>query len=317
MNPFHAAIPVFFGLMLVEAIVLWRSHGRRVHGTDAAASLTMGIGHLVVDAPMKAVFAVCLAFMYQHRLVDLGDTTLLVGAVGFVVYDFLYYWWHRSHHEIRFFWAAHEPHHSSEHYNLSTALRQSWTTAFTVLPVACLMPLMGFEPVLVGAVIAANTLYQFWIHTETVGKLGPLEWVMNTPSHHRVHHGRNVQYMDRNHAGVFIVWDRLFGTFEPEEEEVCFGLATPLETYNPVRIAFNGYIGLARDLARVTTLHEAWMRTFGPPGWSPDGSTKTVKQLRAAWEDLSQAEPVELRPPEPVVWLAAMHEERALKRLRV
>jgi sterol desaturase/sphingolipid hydroxylase (fatty acid hydroxylase superfamily) len=185
-------------------------------------------------------------------------------------------------HDVRFLWAAHVNHHSSEFYNLSTALRQSWTTPFTGLPFYWPLALAGLDPVMILTLEAMNTLYQYWIHTELVGRIGPLEHVLNTASHHRVHHGTNVEYLDRNHAGIFIIWDKLFGTFEPEGAPVVYGLTKNIGTYRPVDIAFHEFRSMFADVRRATTWRDKLGYLFAPPGWSPDGSTMTSRQLRAA-----------------------------------
>jgi sterol desaturase/sphingolipid hydroxylase (fatty acid hydroxylase superfamily) len=200
----------------------------------------------------------------------------------FFAEDFVYYWWHRASHEVRLLWAAHENHHSSRHYNLSTALRQSWTTPFTTVPFYVFLPLLGFHPFMVATQVGVSLLYQFWLHTELVGRLGPFEWLFNTPSHHRVHHGTNLEYLDRNHGGILILWDRLFGTFEPERAPVRYGLTKNIDTFSPFRIAFHEWASMARQAWSGRGLREALGYVLLPPGWSPDGSTLTASQLRAA-----------------------------------
>ncbi|MCX5739849.1 MAG: sterol desaturase family protein, partial [Proteobacteria bacterium] len=195
--------------------------------------------------------------------------------------DFCYYWFHRLHHEVRFFWAAHVTHHSSQRYNLATALRQSWSP-MTALPFYAPLPLLGFDPLMLVTVHAINLLYQFWIHTELIDRLGPFEWVFNTPSHHRVHHASNPIYLDRNYAGILIIWDRLFGTFEPEREAPIYGLTKNISTYNPVRIAFHEWVAVMRDALRPNPLAVRIGYLVNPPGWSPDGSSLTAAQMRAA-----------------------------------
>jgi sterol desaturase/sphingolipid hydroxylase (fatty acid hydroxylase superfamily) len=211
-------------------------------------------------------------------LFDLGSGPL-VFAAALLADDFFYYWFHRLHHEVRFLWAAHVNHHSSRHFNLSTALRQSWTT-FTSPLFYLPLPLLGFDPLLVITVHSVNLLWQFWIHTELIGRLGPLEAVLNTPSHHRVHHGRNVQYLDRNHGGMLIVWDRLFGTFEQERERVDYGLTKNLESFSPWEIAFHEWRAMLRDARRAGSLGDALRTLLLPPGWSRDGRTRTARELR-------------------------------------
>jgi len=206
----------------------------------------------------------------------------------FVIDDFAYYVFHRSAHRVRWFWASHVIHHSSQHYNLSTALRQPWTS-FVSLGFLFRLPLffIGFPPALVFFCAALNLVYQFWIHTEVVKRLPwGLESVLNTPSHHRVHHGTNPRYLDRNYAGVFIVWDRWLGTFEPEhdDEPVRYGIVKNLPTFNPLWTATHEWVGIAKDVWNAPSWKARWMYVAGPPGWTPDGSRDTADVIRAAWE---------------------------------
>lgn len=224
------SIPLFFLLMGIE--LAWSAwSGRKVYRfNDFVANLGCGIGSQVVGAFTKTmVFAVYL-WVYDHGRLFTLENSVLTWIATFLLIDLLYYWFHRLSHEINFLWAAHIVHHQSEEYNLSVALRQSWWQGlfsfWFYIPVAVL----GVHPVTILTVGAFVTLYQFWIHTKALGKLGPVEWLFNTPSHHRVHHGSDPKYIDRNHAGTLIIWDRLFGTYQVEEEEPLYGITTPLGT---------------------------------------------------------------------------------------
>ena len=247
---------------------------------DTFASLGMGIGNVLISAATGLVTLASLSWIYQHRIVTLAGHWWAWIVLLFAE-DLCYYAFHRSHHEIRLLWAAHVNHHSSQRYNLSTALRQSWTTPLTGPIFWMPLALVGFSPFMVFTAQAWSLLYQFLLHTEGVRRLGPLEWIFNTPSHHRVHHGSNVAYLDRNHGGIFIVWDRLFGTFEKEREPVRFGLTTNIHTYTPARIAFHEFAAIGRDLRRARSVGEALGYALRAPGWSPDGSTQTARQLQA------------------------------------
>jgi sterol desaturase/sphingolipid hydroxylase (fatty acid hydroxylase superfamily) len=194
--------------------------------------------------------------------------------------DFCYYWFHRLHHEVRALWAAHVNHHSSTHYNLTTALRQSWTTPFTGFIFWVPLPLLGFPIEMILIQKSISLLYQYWLHTELIGKLDGFGVLFNTPSHHRVHHGRNPIYLDRNHAGIFIIWDKVFGTFEPEAEAVDYGLTKNIHTYNPVRIAFHEWSAMLRDAWNAETLRGRLGYLLMPPGWTEDGAGKTAPVLR-------------------------------------
>ncbi len=267
----YFSIPIFLVTMLVEA--LWARRALRegadirgYEGRDSAASLAMGLGNVGISAITKLGSLAAMTWIYQHRLFTLPTTVWWSWVLLFFAEDFCYYWFHRASHEVRLLWAAHVNHHSSKHYNLSTALRQSWTTPFTAPIFWWILPLLGFHPLAVLTQQAVSLLYQYWIHTEAIRTLGPLEWVFNTPSHHRVHHGKNPEYLDKNHAGILIVWDRLFGTFAPERARVEFGLTKDIETFHPFHIAFHEWAAMARDVRRSRSLREALGHVFGPPG---------------------------------------------------
>jgi len=206
--------------------------------------------------------------MWRFRLTDLG-TGWLGWTVAIIGWDFGYYWQHRCEHEVRLLWACHVNHHSSQHYNLSTALRQPWTPWTHVIfypPLA----LLGVRPWMILTAAGIDLIYQFWVHTEVIGRLPrPIEWVFNTPSHHRVHHGSNPEYLDRNYGGILIVFDRLFGTFEPEAAPVRYGLTKNISTFNPFRIAFHEYAAIGRDAAAARTWRDRLGYLLREPGWAP------------------------------------------------
>ncbi len=213
---------------------------------------------------------------WRRRLLpelDQGWGPLALAVVG---WDFIYYWNHRFMHESRYMWAVHVVHHSSERYNLSTALRQPVADAFgTSLPYG-LLCLFGISPELVMTARGVNLLYQYWIHTETIDRIGPPEAVLNTPSHHRVHHGSNRRYLDRNHGSILIIWDKIFGTFEPEGEPVVYGLTRNINTFDPGRIATHEYRDMLRDVARSTTWSERLSNVFRGPGWAKERAARAA-----------------------------------------
>jgi sterol desaturase/sphingolipid hydroxylase (fatty acid hydroxylase superfamily) len=277
------AVPAFVFLMILEAVVGTLMLQRNVHDNirDTAASLAMGVGSVFINLAWKVVVFGYFTWLHRHAWFDLGWGPLVwVGAI--LADDVCYYWFHRMSHQVRFLWAAHVNHHSSERYNLSTALRQPWTTPFTSFWFWTPMPLLGFDPMMILSVQSISLLYQFWIHTELIGKMGLFEKVFNTPSHHRVHHGSNLRYLDRNHAGILIVWDKLFGTFEEEDEPVVYGLTKNIHSYNPIEIAIHEWRDLIHDMKNANDWRELFGYALQPPGWSPDGSTLTADQLRAA-----------------------------------
>ncbi len=269
------ATPAFLLLMALEILWARKRAGERppfssegIAGyelRDTAASLAMGLGSLIVGIAAAFVRVPFFAWLYEHRVADLGAHPWSWLVLLFAE-DLCYYWFHRCHHEIRVLWAAHISHHSSQHYNLSTALRQPWATAFTGPIFWAPLPLLGFSPLMVLVAQSWSLIYQFWLHTEAVGKLGPLELVLNTPSHHRVHHGTNPEYLDKNHGGIFILWDRLFGTFAVEDRRVVYGITTNIQSFSPLHIVAHEFRAMARDLASARSLRELATAVLGRPG---------------------------------------------------
>jgi sterol desaturase/sphingolipid hydroxylase (fatty acid hydroxylase superfamily) len=241
-----------------------RSVWRKVAGSAAFAAIA-ATGATVAGTWASRTTAKKL---FEKRLLpDLG-TGPAATAAAILAWDFIYYWNHRFMHTSRYMWAVHVVHHSSERYNLSTALRQPVADSLGTFVPYGLMALLGIRPELVETARGVNLLYQFWIHTEVVPKLGPLEKVLNTPSHHRVHHGSNRQYLDRNHGSILIVWDRLFGTFEVEDEPVVYGLTKNIGTFNPITVATHEYVDIARDVAGSDTWSDRLSYVFRGPGWA-------------------------------------------------
>lgn len=276
------ALPVFALSMLLE---LWHARRRGADAVyesrDAWASIAMGLGSVVVGVPFKLAFVYLLTVLYEHRLFTIEPGVLGYVAL-FLAEDLCYYWSHRINHEVRLFWAAHVNHHSSTHYNLATAVRQSWTQPYLMWVFWLPLPLLGFAPHLIVLQMAISLIYQFFIHTQEVDRLGPLEWVLNTPSHHRVHHAVNVRYLDKNHGGILIIWDRLFGSFVAEraDDPPVYGITKNIETFNPLRIASHEWVALFGDVRRAPRLIDKLRYVFSPPGYSHDGSTLTSKQLQ-------------------------------------
>lgn len=294
-DPVELAVPGFILLMLAEMLfVRWKARGA-YEPRDTLTSLLLGTGSTVAGALSGGVILAMAYWLWQHRLFDIGFVWW-AWPLCFVLDDLAYFFSHWFMHRVRWGWASHVIHHSSQHYNLSTALRQTWTGFFSLtwtfrLPLF----LIGFHPAMVFFCVGINLIYQFWIHTEAVGRLPRwVEAVMNTPSHHRVHHATNPRYLDRNYAGVFIVWDRMFGTFEPErdDERPRYGIVKNLGTFNVVWAAFHEWIGIARDLRSAKNWCERWRYVAGPPGWSPDGSRDTAEAIKARWEAM-RAQPAE------------------------
>ena len=289
-NPVYWSIPGFVGLLLLELWVARRQQKRLHEGKDTLTSLGLGLGSLFAGILSAGLVATLSIWVYRFHLIDIGYAWWAF-VLCFLLDDLAYYAFHRSAHRVRWFWASHVVHHSSERYNLSTALRQTWT-GFFGLTFLIKLPLflIGFPPALVAFVAGLNLIYQFWIHTEAVGRLPRwFEAVMNTPSHHRVHHATNPRYLDRNYAGVFIVWDKLFGTFEGErdDERPRYGLVRDLGSFSLVWAAFHEWIGMARDVRAAPWRHKLGY-LWRPPGWSHDGSRETSETIRAKWADREQ-----------------------------
>lgn len=284
-NPVDYAVPAFVLLIVLE--MLWARYRapEKYEPKDTLTSLLFGFGSTVAGALTGATIFGLSVWLYQYRAVTI-PFAWWAWIVCFILDDFAYYVFHRAAHRVRWFWASHVNHHSSQHYNLSTALRQTWT-GFIAGSFLFRLPLMliGFHPAMVAFVGGINLIYQFWIHTEAIGRLPRwFEAVMNTPSHHRVHHATNPRYLDANYAGVFIVWDRMFGSFTPEvdDEPIRYGIVKQLGTFNLLWSVFHEWIGIAKDLWSAP-LSAKLGYLFGPPGWSHDGSRDTSDTIKARW----------------------------------
>ena len=293
-DPVTLATP-FFILAVILEMVLAR-FGRvkaNYEWRDARTSLLMGLGSTIAGVLTGGLAAAAILWVYKFHIFNIGMKDWRAWVAIFFLEDLAYYVFHRLAHERRVWWASHVNHHTSQHYNLTTALRQTWTggVALTWLPWLPLA-LLGFPPVMIAVEKGISLVYQFWIHTEAVGKLPkPIEAVFNTPSHHRVHHARNPRYLDRNFAGILIIWDRMFGTFEPERDEVPvrYGVVKNLGDFNLIRAAFHEWHAIGGDVRREP--RHALGYIFGPPGWSADGSRQTSTEIKAAWLKRTASQP--------------------------
>lgn len=271
-NPIVLSIPIFFLLIGIELVVERFSHRKLYRLPDSIANMSCGITSQLSGLFFGVIGVVAYVFLLRFALFDMK--ALLPGwaywLTLYLLVDLAYYWAHRMSHEVNLFWGGHVVHHQSEDYNLSVALRQSsfqtiWTFAFS-LPIA----VIGYRAEDFIYVSALNTLYQFWIHTETINKLGWLEYIFNTPSHHRVHHGRDPKYIDKNHAGSLIIWDKMFGTFQAEEEHPTYGITTPINSWNPIWANFSHYATMAKEMRRITRWSDKIKYMFRKPGWLPE-----------------------------------------------
>lgn len=278
------ALPLYLAAVLLEAWYSQRHHLARYRLSDTLASLSMLVASAVVELLPKLLAVI--AFIYLHEISPLRD---VVGrqwwawVLLFFLDDFTYYWFHRANHEVRLFWAGHVNHHSSQYMNFGTALRQGVGERLHKFLFWIWLPLLGFDPAMMITVISLNLFYQFWIHTRAIGKLHPwIEAVFNTPSHHRVHHGSNVRYLDRNHGGVLIIWDRLFDTFseERDDEPVIYGLTHNIESDNPWTVLSHEYRAIWRDLRSANSWGDRLRILLLAPGWSAQGPDKRAATLR-------------------------------------
>jgi sterol desaturase/sphingolipid hydroxylase (fatty acid hydroxylase superfamily) len=278
------SVPVY--AVVIGAEILYSYwHDKKYYSTKGTLSnVYLTLLNFSLDILIRGVCLGVLWYFYKFKFIEINKTVhpVLYWTVLLVAQDFLFYWLHRVDHYCRLFWAVHVTHHSSEEFNLTVGFRSSVFQPLYRFIYFIPLSLVGFDPLDVMFMYAATQIFGILIHTKTVGKLGILEWIMSTPSHHRVHHASNVKYLDKNMGMVFIIWDRLFGTFAKEEEEVVYGLTSNLKTYNPVNMVFHEWKNIFNDLRKKkVSLKAKCMYVFGPPGWSHDGSTKTSKQLRS------------------------------------
>lgn len=289
------AIPVFFAAIAIETIAVrvFKARGS-MDAKDDFVSIFLGLMSVVTNGAVAFLTVGMLFWAAQYRIATIPLTIVSVIAC-FVIDDLRYYLHHRIAHRIRWPWAMHVTHHSSTHFDFAVALRQGWTkhfsgTTFLKIPLV----LIGFDPVLVLFCGALNAIYQFFLHTETIDKLPRwYEAIFNTPSHHRVHHGKNPKYLDMNYAGTLIIWDKMFGTFTAEdpEDKPDYGLVRDLETLNPITIIFHEYWGIVKDVfGPGRTFKDRLMYIFAQPGWSHDGSRQTSLQIKAEAEAPTKAD---------------------------
>lgn len=270
--------PVFLACVALEAWHYARRGRREVYDwREVGHNAVLALSHQVADAAAWAGLIVLFRWVWQHRLLEIPLTAGAVFAL-WLLQDFFYYWFHRASHRIRWMWASHVVHHSSERLNLSTSFRQSLTYPISGMWLFWLpLAWIGFVPEHIVLCVAANLAFQFFVHTQAVGKLGWLEWVFNTPSTHRVHHARNPQYIDRNYAGVLVIWDRLFGTYVEEREPCEYGIVRQVRTGNPFVMMFHEWIDMFRDAARPGPL---WLRLKHL--WAPPEYVRSRERMPAA-----------------------------------
>jgi len=279
-NPIVLSIPIYFLLIGIELLIQQFSNKKMYRYNDAVTNISCGITQQLSGTFLKIFGIGIYQYIYENFAIFRIESNLLTIIALFILVDFFYYWAHRMSHEINLFWGSHVVHHQSEDYNFSVALRQSsfqtiWTSVFYI-PLA----VVGFNTLDFALMAALTTVYQFWIHTETIKKLGWLEYIFNTPSHHRVHHGRDPKYIDKNHAGVFIIWDKWFGTFQKEEEKPTYGITKPINSWNPIWANFDHYQNMLSEMKNMSFKNQV-KYLFKKPGWLPDelGGLRKVESI--------------------------------------
>jgi sterol desaturase/sphingolipid hydroxylase (fatty acid hydroxylase superfamily) len=276
-------VPVYAVVIGLEILYSYW-HDKKYYSTRGTlANIYLSVLNFSLDIVVRGLCLAVLWYFYQFRFVSIDKAVhpVLYWSVLLITQDFMFYWLHRVDHYCRFFWAVHVTHHSSEEFNLTVGFRSSVFQPLYRFIYFIPLSLVGFDPLDVMFMYAATQIFGILIHTKSVGKLGILEWFLSTPSHHRVHHASNVKYLDKNMGMILIIWDRLFGTFAEEEEEVVYGLTTNLESHHPVHLVFHEWKSIFKDISRKGLgLRDRFMYVFGPPGWSHDGSRKTSRQLR-------------------------------------
>jgi sterol desaturase/sphingolipid hydroxylase (fatty acid hydroxylase superfamily) len=278
-NLISYAVPVFFAAIAIEAFIGRRRRLGIYRLGSAITDLDVGIASQVVDVFLKVIGLAAYQAVYEHRLITFPEGSPLPWIIGLIGIDFVYYWWHRASHVVNLLWAVHSVHHQSEDLNLAVALRQPAFEALTIIPFHVPLALLGVSPAVYVSSYAIDLIYQFWIHTELTKKLGWLEKVLNTPSAHRVHHGINAKYLDKNYGGILVIWDRIFGTYQPEEELPVYGVTHPLTSYNPIwanLAPFGDIAALSLSASRPADKLRAW---FAHPGWRPTGTTSVAHEL--------------------------------------
>jgi sterol desaturase/sphingolipid hydroxylase (fatty acid hydroxylase superfamily) len=287
----HYAIPFFVATVILEIILTVKVKLEEYSYKDARTSIVMGLGNVTINLFTKGI--VLSLFYLIYNSYHIFEISFVWWAWLLILFadDLCYYWFHRISHESRFFWASHVVHHSSQKYNLSTALRQTWSGSFYTFIFWVPLIIIGFHPVMVLVQMSISLIYQYWIHTEFIDRMPKwFEAIFNTPSHHRVHHATNPQYLDRNYAGIFIIWDRLFGSFEPEVEKPKYGLVKNIETYNPAKIAFSEWYDMISDFySSKTSLKNKFKYLVKPPGWKHDGKSILATDMRKEWEESQKA----------------------------
>ena len=260
-------LPIILAMILVETLISGLNKKSLYKNKDTLCTSGLLLGNILMGFAIKGATLGLHIFLYQFRIFDLANVIPLwaMWLMTFILIDFVFYIYHRFSHRVRFLWAIHMSHHSSEEMNFAVSMRQAWLGPISKIPFFIVLPLLGLDPTIIAVAGVISTLWGIVGHTQIVGKLGPLEWILNTPSHHRVHHGANAEYIDKNYGNLLIIWDRMFGTFEPEKAKVKYGLVNNVNTFNPVKITFMGWQSMMSDIKKAKNYKEVFSTIFGPP----------------------------------------------------
>ena len=259
--------PIILTMILVEVFISNIKNSGLYRQGDTLCTTGLLTGNMMMSFLAKGGILAFHFFLYDFRIINLAGILPLwvMWVLTFIFIDLIFYIYHRLSHRVRFLWAVHMSHHSSEEMNFAVSFRQAWFGPISKVPFFMIMPIMGFDPTIIAVAGVISTLWGIVGHTQVVGKLGPLEYVFNTPSHHRVHHGSNPQYIDKNYGNLLIIWDKIFGTFEPEKNPVTFGLVNNVNTFNPIKITFMGWTAILKDLKNSESYKQSLRIIFGPP----------------------------------------------------
>lgn len=265
-------IPIILGLIFAEVVYSSVKGLGYYKLKDSLAGYGLLAGNILINFSTKGSILFFYIYLFQFKLFTVNEllSPILVWVLTFVTIDFIYYWYHRCSHRVRFLWAVHMNHHSSEEMNFSVALRQAWFGPITKIPFFMLMPLIGFDPIITAAAGIISTLWGVLGHTQWIKRLGLLEYILVTPSSHRVHHGSNEEYIDKNYGNLLIIWDRIFGTFANEKNKVVYGIIDNVQTFNPVKITFQFWITMYRDYKNAKSIKDKILCFVGRPEWKPD-----------------------------------------------
>ena len=260
-------VPIVLTMIFIEILISNLRNQNFYKSGDTLCTIGLLSGNIIVAFAIKGMVLAFHIYLYQFRVFDFVNQIPIwaLWIITFISIDLVFYVYHRMSHRIRFLWAIHLSHHSSEEMNFAVSFRQAWFGPISKIPFFMVLPILGFDPTIIAVAGVISTLWGIVGHTQVIGKLGPLEWIFNTPSHHRVHHGSNKQYIDKNYGNLLIIWDRLFGTFEPEDEKVKFGLVNNVNTFNPVKVTFMAWMSMINDLKQKNSFIEIIKVIFCPP----------------------------------------------------